>query len=446
MMKTTVCCLRSWCSLLGAALCLALPAKASAARLGEIYELARANDARLAAARSAASAGAELAEQGRAGLRPTVSISGDARQVDEHALSGGGRAEYVSSSLGLNASQPLFRPASVAAARQGELQAKLAQQRLQQVEQELRLRVARGYLEVLQAEDAMATLAAQKDAFAQQLAQARRSYEVGLAPITDVSEAQSRYDLTVAQQIAARNDVEVRRRALEKAIGGPLPPLDPLDPDKSVDLVTPADLRELPESAGSTSHEVGSATITEEVARVEVDRQVAGHKPTLDLVASISERRNVNYGVLGGSHSRPRSIGFEFNMPLYQGGIVDSRVREATANLARAESERIEAQRQAVFDAQQAALGVASGNALVQALRQALTSSEMQLRSTRRGLEVGVRTRVDVLNAEQQLFTTRRDLSAARYQTVVATLQLRAAAGRLSDGDLALVDSLLMGR
>jgi outer membrane protein len=160
-------------------------------------------------------------------------------------------------------------------------------------------------------------------------------------------------------------------------------------------------------------------------------------------VGALRNDKNLNYGQFGGSQTREASIGVELAVPIYQGGAVSSRVREALADRDRAQQELANAERQATLDAQQAQLGVQSGAALTQALKQALVSSETQLRSTQRGLQVGVRTRVDVLNAEQQLFATRKDLAAARYKTLVSTLQLKAAAGTLAETDLRALDSLL---
>jgi len=419
---------------------------AHAATLTEIYQLARDNDPQLAAARQAALAGAERAVQGRAGLLPTVNINGNLRYNRDQSTSYNGRQRYDSALGSLVVTQPVLRMGNYKTALQGEVQAELAQLQLQQAEQGLRLRVSRGFFEVLQAEDALATLAAQKGAFNTQLAQARRSYEVGLAPITDVSEAQSRYDLTLAQEIAARNEVLVRRRALEKSIARGLPPLDALDAAVPARLLTDAELAALGAGAGASSLQVAVAQLNVNVARLEVEKQDAGHMPTVDLVGTLSKHRNPNYGVFGGVTNYPRYVGLEFTIPLYQGGAVSSRTREAAATLGRAQAELEEARRQALLDAEQARLGVESGAALTLALEQAVKSTTQQVQATRRGFEVGVRTRVDVLNAEQQLYTAQRDLSAARYQVLIAALQLKAAAGLLTEEDLKRVDALLKPR
>jgi outer membrane protein len=430
--------------LLIAALTLAavMPA-AQAANLAAIYSLARANDAQYAAAVQTALAGREKSVQGRALMLPTVGITGTMRRNSETSSAYDGTAQYESGNATVTASQPLLRRANMVSYEQGELQAKLADQQLKLAEEDLLARVSRGYFEVLQAQDALATVGAQKEAFAQQLAQAKRSVEVGLAPITDFNEAQSRYDLTLAQEIAARNDLELKRRKLEKVIGSELPPLATLDANTNIDVLPQTQLQSLFGAAAQSATQVAIGITSEQIARLEVAKQDAGHLPTVDLVASASKNRNANYGALGGQQTRNASIGIEVAVPIYQGGAIDSRAREALANLGRTQSELENARRQANLDARQGLLGVQSGIALNQALRQAVASGETQVRSTRRGLEVGVRTRVDVLNAEQQLYTTLRDLSAARYQTLISGLQLKAASGALTEQDLMALDALL---
>ena len=424
-------------------LLVACAATARAANLGAIYALALANDPQYAAAVQAASAGREKSAQGRALLRPTIGVSGNGRHNYDSSSSYSGTASYNSGNIALNASQPLLRLANQAAYRQGELQAQLADRQLDLARQDLLVRVARGYFDVLQSQDTLTTVRGQRDAFEGQLAQARRSFEVGLAPVTDLNEAQARYDLTLAQEIAAKNDIEVKRHALEKAIGRELPMLATLDPGADIDILEEARLKALSTSAPDQALPVAIGALAEQIASQEVARQRAGHTPTVDLVASVGENRNGNFSQVGKQRTSNTSIGIELSIPLYEGGAISSRTREAAYNLSRAQSELDNARRQAVLDASQAVLGVQSGIALDKALRKAVTSGETQVRSTRRGLDVGLRTRVDVLNAEQQLYSTRRDLAAARYQALASGLLLKAAAGLLREDDLRSLDALL---
>jgi outer membrane protein len=407
--------------------------------------LARDADALYGAARAAAAAGRERLPQARAALRPNLVFSHVQRRNRDGSTSYvGGTDSYDASTTSLVLSQPVFRIANQVALEQAELQTELVEIQLAFAEQDLLLRVARAYFDVLQMDDELTVARAQKDAFAQQLAQARRSFEVGTAPVTDLNEAQARHDLAVAQEIAVRNELQLRQRVLERSIGRPLPRLARLRPEAAVTLMDDTSLQALVDAAPRDGAAVRVARLVVAVAAQEIRRRDAGHTPTLDLVASVGHSTGVGVTPsLEGSSTRQASIGFELNVPLYQGGSVSSRVREAIAERLRAEQELLQAERQARFDAQQSLLGVNSGIALTQALQQAVASSESQVRSSQRGLQVGVRTRLDVLNAEQQLFSARKDLANARYRTLIAALQLRGVAGALGDADVQLVDRLL---
>lgn len=417
---------------------------ATGANLGAVYQLARDNDAKLAAAREAQKAGQEKIPQGRAGLLPAINLSANARRTDpESSAAGANNNAYNSRGFSLSLVQPIYRKQNLETYEQAKLQATLSDQELRLAEQDLILRTASAYFDVLQAQDALATAQAQKQAFTEQLAQARKSFEVGAATITDTHEAQARFDLTVAQEIAAQNDLEVKRRSLEKIINQEAPKLAQLLDVAKMPLPEPANMDAWVKQAEEGSLSVVLNQTGLEVARREVERQRGGHLPTLDLSASYSDNRNATVGASTGVNTKSAVLGVELGWVLYQGGAIDARVREAVANQEKARFDLEDARRQARLDARQGFLGVLSGDAQVRALEQALVSSEAQLKSTKLGLEVGVRTRVDVLNAQQQVFTTRRDLSAARYKTLLAGLQLKGAAGTLSEADIKALDALL---
>lgn len=434
----------AWRTLLAGALLLPVLAQAQAVRLGAILEMARATDAQYAAVLAAAQAGRERLPQARAALLPTVGLSWSTRINHDGSSAYSGTRGYDAGSAAITINQPLFRVVNLTALEQAEIQVRLVDVQVAQAEQDLLLRVARGYFEVLQAQDELLTAGAQKDALVQQLAQVKRSFEVGTVPITDLSETQARHDLALAQEIVARNELELRKRTLERSIARPLPVLARLAPGAAVDLLPPARQKELVDSASAGALAPAIARLSAQVAEREVARREAAHNPTLDLVASISRNLNTNFGQFGGTDTRQNSVGVELSVPLYQGGAISSRMREAQADLRRAQEELTNAERQALLDAHQAQLSLQSGAALTEALAQAVRSSEAQLRSTQRGLQVGVRTRVDLLNAEQQLFATRKDLASSRYRTLLAGLQLKAAAGMLAESDLRLMDAMLV--
>ncbi len=427
-----------------AALVLALPALAGSANLSAVYEMARENDAEYAAARENFKAGQEKIPQGRANLLPTINLGASAAYKHESIEYRTGVSpapiDFTSTSISLKLTQPIYRKQNLEAYEQAKVQVQLSEQQLQLAGQKLLLSVAQAYFSVLQAQDVLATSQSQKQAYAEQLAQARKSFEVGAATITDTHEAQARYDLTTAQEIAAQNDLEVKRRSLEKIINKDSPDLARLSEGAKLALPEPNNMDAWVKQAEEDSLSVHSYQSAVELARRGVEFQRGGQRPTLDLAASYSDGHNPASTL---TSSRTGAIGLEFGWLLYQGGAVDSRIREAVALHEKSRYELDNARRQARLDARQSFLGVLSGNAQVKALEQALVSSEAQLSSTKLGLEVGVRTRVDVLNAQQQLFTTRRDLAGARYQTLVAGLQLKAAAGILKEEDLKVVDTLL---
>ena len=416
---------------------------ARADTLSEIYLQARAADPIFGAAQATAAAGREKEAQGRAGLLPSVTAGATIQRNLEHNSNPvDARRIYSNRPWNVTVNQPLLRLVNFKTYEQGVLQAALADQQLRLAEQELLLRVAKAYFDVLQSQDALAAMTAQRDAFAQQLAQSKRSFDVGLSSITDLNESQARNDLGLAQVIGARNDLEVKRRTLEKLIARELPPLAVVDPEANISVLNESQTSQLLERAPIDALQVAAGETAEQVARLEVDRQRATRAPTVDLVLRAEERHTTAYVSPG--NQRNYTAGLELQIPVFQGGAVESHTREAAANLERTRQELLNARAQAKLESRQAYLGVQSGSALYASLRQAQISGETQVKSTTRGFEVGTRTRVDVLNAEQQLYATRKDLSAARYQTLMAGLQLKAAAGALNEGDLRALDALML--
>ena len=355
-----------------------------AANLSEIYQLARDNDAQLAAAREARNAGAEKVVQGRAGLLPTVSLGGSVRQVDpDSSLPTARNDPYTTRGLSLSLVQPIYRKQNLEGYEQAKLQALLSEQELTLAEQNLVLRVATAYFDVLMAQDSLDTARAQKEAITEQLAQARKSFEVGAATITDTHEAQARYDLTSAQEIAALNDLEVKRRALEKIINQELPRLAELRGKARLPLPEPANMDAWVNQAETGNLGVSLYQTALEIARREVERQRGGRLPTLDLAASYSDNHNTLIsGLASGVNTKTAVVGLELGWLLYQGGAVSSRVREAVAMREKSRYDLDEARRQSRLDARQGFLGVLSGEAQVRALE----TGRPMLRATNTGI------------------------------------------------------------
>ena len=435
--------------LLIAAMVLALPCTARAADLVEIFRQAQGADTVYASARATWAGAQERIPQGRAGLLPFASVSGALQYTDRSTRFRNGAvpttsADFSSTSLSLSVTQPIYRRQSSIVYEQALTQVQQADAQLALAAQDLILRVAQAYFDVLLAQDSVAFAEAQKIAIGQQLEQAKRNFEVGTATITDTHEAQARYDLTTAQEIAARNDLELRRRALEQVIGRASPPVAPLGPQFTMKSPEPARMEPWVELATRGNLQVRIAQSGLTFASQEIARNRAAHFPTVDAVATASENGS-GAAAIGGFASDVRSavVSLQLSVPLYQGGAINSRVREAIANEGRARSDLENARRTAEFNARQAFLGITSGTAQVSALEAALVSTQSQLSSTRLGQEVGVRTQIDVLNAQQLLFSARRDLAQSKYNYILSLLRLEAAIGELTEDDLAAVNAWL---
>jgi len=422
---------------------------ACAADLLEIYRLARGADAGYAAARASWAASQEKLPQGRAALLPQASLSGTTQYSDRELRARDGlgtrnNAQFNTNALTLSITQPLFRKQNLVALEQARTLVSQADTQLALAAQDLILRVAQAYFDVLLAQDSVAFAQAQKTAIGQQLEQARRNFEVGTATITDTHEAQARFDLTTAQEIAARNELEIRERALQQIIGQPAPALAPLGQRFSLGAPEPAVMEPWVRDAQRANLLVRVAESNLLFATQEIHRNRGAHYPALDAVASFTES-GAGSGTAGGigNDTTNRIIGLQLSLPIYQGGLTNSRVREAIANEDRARHDLENARRTAELNARQSFLGVTNGMAQVKALEAALVSTQSSLNSTRLGQEVGVRTQVDVLNAQQQLFSARRDLAQARYVYVLSLLRLQAAVGGLAEEDIALVNQWL---
>lgn len=422
---------------------------ASAADLVQVYRDAQGYDAQFAAARAARDAGIEKLPQGRAGLLPTIGFSAnttwnDAETSTRTSPSVTRNASYNSNGWGLSLTQPLFRWQNWTGYKQAELSALLAEAQLAQAGQDLILRVTQAYFDVLLAQETLATTQAQKTAIAEQLESAKRNFEVGTSTITDTHEAQARYDLAVAQEIAAENDLAVKRQTLSSLTGKEPDTLKGLRPGVQIGRPQPDDIGKWVESAEAGNIGVSLAATGSEIASREIEKQRAGHYPTLDLVATYGQN-GAGYSSTtgGGVDSKSTSIGLQLAVPLYAGGAVSSKEREAVALNEKARADLDNARRQATLAARQAYLGVSAGLAQVKALEAGLASSKLAVDSNKLGYEVGVRINIDVLNAESQLYDTRQKLAKARLDTLVAQLKLKSAAGSLSEEDLKAVNALL---
>jgi len=424
----------------------ALPGLAAAQSLQELYDAARGFDATYLAARANAASAEFKAEQAYALGRPSAALTAGASAGvnDSPSLPSAKTSTTVSGAV--NGRYPLFNRANGATMDQARKSLVSAQADLDAAEQDLILRVAQAYFEVLASQDALSTTRANKAAITEQLASAKRNFEVGTATITDAREAQAKFDQASAQEIAAENDLRTKRVNLDTLVGRsnvqPKPLLTP--------VVLPAPMPANPEEwvtvADQQHPAVRRARVGLEVAQLEIQKARAGTLPTVDAVASVSgsdaRGQLPNYSRSAGT-STAGSVGVQLNWTLFSGGAVQNRIKE-TLSLEEKSRQDVEAARRSVASGTRVAyFGVQSGLAQVKALEAAESSSKLALEATQLGYKVGVRVNLDVLNAQTQLFSTQRDLAKARYDVLVNTLRLRQASGQLAPTDVDAVNRLL---
>lgn len=430
---------------LPAAFALAFAAPVQAESLLQLYEAAKAWDATWQSAKAQYDANVASAAQAKAGILPSAGLSaGVTRSAFENDNPVVDR-NFTTRNATLSAAQPLYRPANLATYRQGQRRAELAEYQLTAASQDLIIRVSQAYFDVLASQDTLAFVRAQKAAVAEQLASAKRNFEVGTSTITDTREAQARYDLVLAQEIAAENDLRVKRLALDTVVGKSNTQPNPLAAPLNVPTPQPSDPEVWVATAETASPSILQARKAVEIAELETDKAKAGHKPTLDLTTSYGVTRNVGGSAQTGLDSKPKNgnVGVAFNLPLFAGFATQNRIRETLSLEEKAKSD-LEATRRSVAQAVRTAyFGVVSGQGQVRALEAAEASSQSALDANRLGYQVGVRINIDVLNAQSQLFQTKRDLAQARYNVLLGHLRLRQANGTLQEEDLARLNTLV---
>ncbi len=415
---------------------LALPVQAQS--LVEMYESARGYDASYQSARSLYDATVFKGEQARAAILPSASlgmgvnltqVSSDNDNFD--------RGHFGSQSATLSASQPLYRPANQATAEQGERQKQFAQAQLAAAEQDLIVRVSQGYFDVLTAGDNLTFVRAQKTAVAEQLASAKRNFEVGTSTITDTREAQARFDLVVAQEIAAENDLRVKKLALDQLTGKTDAAPKALAVPILIAPVTPDDVGRWVSRSEEVHPSIRQAQLGLEVAELETKKAKAGNLPTLDLVGSYNVTlNNGTASSLADYRSNVAAVGLSFNLPLFAGFAIQNRIKETLSLEDKAHADLDAAKRGVAQATRTAFFGVQSGLGQVRALEAAEASSQSALDANKLGYQVGVRINIDVLNSQSQLYDTKAKLAKARYDVLLGGLKLRQANGTLQAEDL----------
>jgi outer membrane protein len=425
---------------------MAAAATAQAQSLKELYDAARAYDATYLASRALADSAQYRLAQSYSLRRPQVRLNGTVGHSETDPVTGsivGGNSQQAA----VLARHPLFNRANGVTIDQAERQFEISRADLETAEQDLIIKVSQAYFDVLAAQDTLATARANRTGISEQLASAKRNFEVGTSTITDTREAQARFDIATSQELAAENDLRTKRVALDLLVGRNNVQPKPLAAPVSLLPVGAPDPEEWITRADGSHPTIRRARLGYDIARLETEKARAGHLPTVDLTGSIGSTRNAGRLVTANG-GRPgtastASIGVELNYVLYAGESIQNRVRETMVLEDKARND-LETARRAVAQAtRQAYFSTQSLQAQAKALEAAEASSKLALEATQLGYRVGVRVNLDVLNAQTQLFSAQRDLSKARYDAIVTSLRLRQAAGQLTPQDVQAVDSLL---
>jgi outer membrane protein len=429
---------------LACAALLSLPGLAGAQSLKELYEAARAYDATFLAAQAQAQSVEHRAARSDALLRPTLAAVGSANtaRTDPPNI---GQVSTTSLQGGLNGRYPLYNRTSSVSIEQARKGLESAQADLEAAEQDLIVRVSQAYFDVLAAQDTLSSTRASKAAITEQLASAKRNFEVGTATITDTREAQARFDLASAQEIAAENDLRVKRIALDQLVGRNGITPKPLAVPVQLPALAPANVEEWVTVADGQHPTVRKARVGQEVAKLETNKARAGEAPTVDAVAALTATDSRGSGIspIARGTSTTGSVGVQMNWPLFTGGATQAAIKESLALELKAENDVAAARRGVAQGTRVAFFGVQSGQARVKALEAAEASSKLALEATQLGYRVGVRVNLDVLNSQTQLFSTQTDLAKARYDVIVGGLRLRQASGQLAPADVDAVNRLL---
>jgi len=411
----------------------------------EIYREAERSDPRLAAARMQLEASREQYPQARAGLLPALSLTGsvmyDNLAMDRPLARNQG---FNTNTYSLQLTQPLFRWQNHIALEQGQLAVNVAEARFASARMDLVWRTAQAYFELLEAGDVWQAEHELRKAAEAQLVLSEKSFSVGVVTVTDVDDAKARRDLAAAQEIAAQNDIDVKREALRVLIGREPPVLDGLGEHFHMGLPEPQDPRQWVDAALNNNLDVQAQLINRQIAEQEIARRRAARLPAVDAVASYS---NVHAGATTLSASEYRyhdwSVGVQASMPLFEGGSIRSRIREAVALREKALDDLEAARRAASQSARQAYLGLVSGIAQIRGYEAAYASSLSSLESNRLGYRVGVKINMDVLNAQFQLADAAQKLAKARYDAILCKVRLQQAVGTLSVEDVRQLNALL---
>jgi len=409
--------------------------------LKESFALAQQSDPEIQTARADYDASVENIPQARSALLPNLKLdvfSGNNDQVTTDASGAGlyptNDENTDSQGYRLTLSQSLYNHQFYKQLDQAKASVAQAAAFYSAQQQNLLVRVADSYFKVLAAEDNLRFAIAEKKAVSRQLQQTKKRFEVGLIAITDVKEAQAQYDITVAQEIAASNQLATSKEALQVIINQDINGLSVIPADIPLEVPAPNDIQQWTETAQTQNLAIKASAYALKAAQAGVNASQSGHYPNLSLQATQS---NINYdNGADGSDIEDTTISVNLSIPLYSGGLTSSQSRQANFQLTRAQSDLELQKRRTRQQTRSAFLGLKAAIASVKALKQALISTQTAVEATKAGFEVGTRTSVDVLNALRNQYRAERDYAQSRYDYLLNTLKLKQAAGTLNNKDI----------
>jgi TolC family type I secretion outer membrane protein len=411
------------------------------------YQLALQNEPNYQAALAETLASREAIPQARSQLLPIIQGSGTVSTATTERTSPNflgrettSKFDYISKNYSLTLRQPLFRMQNWAAYRQAKEQVAGAEASLQHELQTLGDKVATAYFNALLAKDHLASVLAQKEAYQGQLNAATRNFDAGFGTRTDMTEAQARYDFATAQELQAKQDIEYTRQQLEVLINQRLTEdLAKLSPERmELNPIQPPQLEKWINKAEENSPQLNSLKHQLESVREEVSKAWAGHYPTIDAFAQVSKADSDTNVTINQKYDTAQ-VGVQMVVPIFSGGYVNSRVRQAVATVQQAEKQ-VEARRLALqLDVRKQFQNIVEGAAKIRALENAFRSAELSLLSNQKGFQAGIRASIDVLNAIMQKAMVENDLAQARYEYSLARIRLMSLVGDL---DLNLITTV----
>jgi protease secretion system outer membrane protein len=431
------------------AISLPLPAAAqSSLRLVDAWQAARQSDPEFRAARHALEAGLQDLPIARAGLLPAISLSSSASKIrgDRVAPGANGPVEqdldYLSRSTSLSLRQPIYNREAMARYELGELQAEYSRATFAAAEQDLVVRVASAYFDVLLAQDVIALSEAQLRAYEDQARRAQRMMDRGEGTRTEIADAQARAAMARAELISAQDKLTVARQTLAAMVGGLPTALPVLAEGWAPPPLQRTALEAWLDTARDSSPVIGAQRLSVERAEREIKRVRAGHYPRLDFIASVSDSKSDSVTTID-QRTRQRAIGLQLNVPIYAGGGVEAQALKAVYNRER-ELARLDAQTDRVLlDVRRNYLGTTNAWARIEAYQAAVDAAAVVQRGVEVGVQAGLRSPSDVLEAARLVYVAQRDLASSRFEYLVGRLKLQAAAGILGDEEVRSVDRML---